>query len=152
VRFNVELVPGGKVNAGSDGRLVQIQGALATWSRNDDELALVIAHEMAHNFLGHHEQLDQEDISTGLFSGFGANGRKLRDMEREADRYSIFLVARARYDFHIASTFWRRLAKSSGIGSIWTTSHPNARNRGRNADAAVAEVDEQLSKGTALMP
>jgi hypothetical protein len=141
-RVRVEVVPGGQINADSDDRIVQVQGRLAGWARSDDELALVIAHEMAHVFLGHHGRLAQEGISTGVFAGFGANGRKLRDLEREADRHGIFMVARAGYDSRIAGTFWRRLAKASGLGAIWAASHPGARNRERNADAAVAEVDD----------
>lgn len=151
-RVRVEVVPGGKINAGSDDRIVQVEGKLVTWVRGDDELALVIAHEMAHVFLGHHQRLKREGISTGLFGGFGANGRKLRDMEREADRFSIFMVARANYDYRIAGAFWRRLAKASGLGAIWATSHPNARNRGRNADAAAAEVNARRREGLALIP
>jgi len=149
---HVELVPGGKINADSDGRNVQIHGRLATWVRDDNELALVIAHEMAHNFLAHQERLEREGIGTGLFSGFGRNGRKLRDMERAADRYGIFMAARAGYDYRIAGTFWRRLAREGGLGALWATTHPSARNRGRNADAAVEEVEKLQHAGLALTP
>jgi beta-barrel assembly-enhancing protease len=151
-RVRVEVVPGGQINAGSDERLVQVKGRLADWVRSDDELALVIAHEMAHVFLAHHRRLDDERISTGLFSGFGRNGRKLRDMEREADRYGIFMAARAGYDYRIAGAFWRRLSKASGLGAIWAASHPNASNRGRNADAVVAELDALQRDGRPLAP
>ncbi|MDG2003517.1 MAG: PDZ domain-containing protein [Novosphingobium sp.] len=151
-QVRVEVVPGGKINADSGERIVQVHGKLAVWVRSDDELALVIAHEMAHIFRGHHGRLKQERIGTGLFSGFGKNGRKLRDIERESDRYGIFIAARAGYDYRVAGALWRRLSKASGLSGIWATSHPNARNRGRHADAVVKEVEALHNAGLALNP
>ena len=151
-RLRVEMVPGGQINASSDASIVQVQGRLVTWVRSDDELALVVAHEMAHVFLGHHRRLEQQDISTGAFSGLGANGRKLRDLERQADRAGIFMAARAGYDHRGAGAFWRRLSGAKGLGALFAASHPSAGNRGRNADAAVAKVDALLRAARELTP
>ncbi|MCX7864790.1 MAG: PDZ domain-containing protein [Novosphingobium sp.] len=151
-RLRVELAPGGQLNAHSDERVIQIQGRLAAWLRSSDELALVIAHEMAHVFLGHHRQLDREGLATGPFSGFGANGRRLRDLERQADRHAIFMAARAGFDYRIAGDFWRRLSAMRGLAGLWASSHPGPRDRGRNADAAIAEVESLLADGKASAP
>lgn len=76
----VELVPGDELNGSANGEVAQIYGALVNWVRNDDELALVIAHEVAHNVLRHEARIAREHINTGLFGGLGASGRKLRNM------------------------------------------------------------------------
>ena len=48
-RSRVELAPGNALNANANGLVAQISGRLVNWVESDDELALVIAHEMAHN-------------------------------------------------------------------------------------------------------
>ncbi|HWH23242.1 MAG TPA: M48 family metalloprotease, partial [Allosphingosinicella sp.] len=47
----IQLVPSPKLNAGADGTYAQLTSAIVEFTRSDDELALVIAHEMAHNVL-----------------------------------------------------------------------------------------------------
>lgn len=151
-KSRVEVVPSGEINANSNGFVVQIYGKLALWTQNDDELAIVIAHEMAHNLLGHNRRIDTEKIGTGIFSGFGGDGRKLRDMEREADRYGLFLVARAGYHYGIAGQFWRRLSATTGLGAIWATTHPTARDRGQFNDAVIADIRQCIAEGRNPVP
>lgn len=151
-RSRVEVVPSGAINANSNGTVVQINGKLALWTRNDDELATVIAHEMAHNILGHNARIEREKIGTGLSAVFGRDGAKLRAMERDADRYGLYLVARAGYDYRAAPDFWRRLTNTTGLGSIWATSHPTARDRAAVNQATVAEIDAKKAAGAPLTP
>lgn len=61
------------------------------FARTDDELALVVAHEIAH-------QLDGMQFVTGP------------QREVLADRLGLYLVARAGYDVSIAPDFWDRVA------------------------------------------
>lgn len=148
--YRVEIVPGDKLNAYSDGNLIQLIGRLVVWTRTDDELALLIGHEIAHNILSHSDRITAEKINRGLLGSFGESGAKLRDMEREADRYSVLLAARAGYDYKIAGEFMRRLSMTSGLGAIWATSHPTARNRSRNVEEAIKAVDRLMSSGKVL--
>lgn len=62
----VELAPGNALNANANGLVAQISGRLVDWVQNDDQLALVIAHEMAHNLLGHPEKLKQKSAFSEL--------------------------------------------------------------------------------------
>lgn len=151
-RSRVEAVPSGQINASSNGDVVQIYGKLALWTKSDDELAIVIAHEMAHNILAHNRRIQREKIGTGIFASFGRNGRKLRDMEREADRFGLFLVARAGYDYRIAPDFWRRLSATAGLGGVWATTHPSASNRAEFNQGVVAEIDRQKAAGGTPTP
>lgn len=151
-RSRVELVPSGQINANSNGNVVQIYGRLALWTRNEDELAIVIAHEMAHNLLGHNRRITEEKIGTGIFASLGSDGRKLRNMEREADRYGLYLMARAGYDYRIAPEFWTRLSSTSGLGAIWATTHPTARDRARLNREVVDEIARKEASGGMPMP
>lgn len=143
-RSRVEVVPGGQINASSNGLSVQVYGKLALWTKTDDELALIIAHEMAHNILDHNRRIEREKIGTGIFASLGRDGRKMRDIEREADRYGLYLVARAGYDYRVAPDFWRRLANTSGLGGVWATTHPTASNRAEFNRSVVAEIDGKI--------
>src|SRR5690606_8857530 len=54
---------------------------------NDDELAFMIAHELAHVVLGHTRLLTGEGVPRrGLLRGMGRNGRLVRQTEEEADQ------------------------------------------------------------------
>jgi hypothetical protein len=109
----VQLVPSKKRDAEADGRTVTISSAVAEYAQDDDELATPIAHELAHNILGHRTALTRDGISKGIFAGFGANGRRLRETEDEADLTGVELMAAAGYDPSAAIRFWNRFGPAS---------------------------------------
>ena len=148
----VEIVPGGQMNANANGVVVQIYGKLALWARNDDELAIVISHEMAHNILNHDALITSENTERGLFESLGLGSRKLRNVEREADRYGLYLAARAGYNFVQAPGFWRRLSAASGLGNIWATTHPTGASRAKFNQEVVEEIRLKAASGAELEP
>lgn len=77
------------LNAWSDGRNILVTTGMAELSRTDDEMSFVIAHEMAHNILGH----SQDGAARGIF-GFA----KTKRGEIEADRYAVRLMSKAGYE------------------------------------------------------
>lgn len=89
-----------KKEAGSDGEHVRVSSGLVDFLDEDDELAAVAAHELAHNQLGHPALLD------GLKKG---RAKTVRQTEIEADGLSVWLLANAGYDPHAAIRMWRRL-------------------------------------------
>ena len=52
-RYPVALLEDDSINAFADGKMVGITMGMMRFSETDDELALVIGHELAHNALGH---------------------------------------------------------------------------------------------------
>ena len=77
---------------------------------NDDELAYVIAHELAHNTAGHIEEsffLKVKDVfgdkPTNAYSTSYTNIK-----EQEADRIAIVYAALAGYDPRASATIWER--------------------------------------------
>ncbi len=105
-------------NAGADGHIVTISQGLLDFIEDDDELAVVIGHELAHDILGHREYLGRTAAGDGLFAGIGANGARLRETEREADYYGLYLVAWAGYDVGAAVPFWQRMARAGWLRTL----------------------------------
>jgi predicted Zn-dependent protease len=96
-QINAFCLPGGKIGVFTG--LLHIVG-------NDDQLAAVIAHEVAHA-LAHHasERIARErELGSGLLSlAFD------RRQESEADHIGVFLMTFAGYDPQQAVVFWREM-------------------------------------------
>jgi predicted Zn-dependent protease len=142
-RSRVELAPGNALNANANGLVAQISGRLVNWVESDDELALVIAHEMAHNLMGHPKKLNEKSSLSGLATSLGISGKAQRHMELEADRMGIIMAASAGYNYKVAPDFWARLNSNAPLASFLATSHPTTRARRENAQRV---VDELVSK------
>lgn len=140
-RSRVELAPGNAINANANGLVAQISGRLVNWVESDDELALVIAHEMAHNLMGHPKKLSEKSSLSGLATSLGLSGRAQRQMELEADRMGIIMAASAGYNYKIAADFWARLNSNAPLASFLATSHPTTRARRENAQRVVGELN-----------
>lgn len=147
-----QLMPGAKLNATADGAYVQVSGALVEFSGNDDELALIIAHELAHNILGHRARLDAAGVSRGLLAGFGKNRTRIRETELEADRHALHLMARAGYDITVAPAFWERFGRKTGAGFLSDGTHAGWRERVTRAQAEIARIEAQRAAGQPATP
>ncbi len=117
--FNAYMAPNGLMNVWT-GLLLRVD--------NEAQLAAVLAHEIGHYLRRHSVQLyrDARDktnagafLSVGLggigtltqFALLGSVFAYQRDMEREADGYSLLLMARAGYDPREAHKIWARIQK-----------------------------------------
>lgn len=147
-----EIAPSSKMNANSNGQVVQIFGRLVLILPSDDDLALVMAHELAHNALNHNQLIKQNRLATGWSAIWTGSGKTLREFERNADRYGIFMAARAGFQYQHAPAFWSRLSTKSGIGSWLAITHPNPKNRAIHAREAVEEVQALEASGLPLIP
>lgn len=147
-----EMATSNQLNANSNGNVVQVYGRLVIAFPKDDDLAMVMAHELAHNIMGHNQAIKDRHLSTGLAATWTGSGNVLRDFERQADRLGIFLVARAGYSYEHAAKFWRTLASTGGLGAWIAVTHPNPKNRGQHAKKAVEEIDALKRQGSPLIP
>jgi hypothetical protein len=136
---NVELVPGREVNAWADGERVVISAGIVAQCGTDADLALVIAHEIAHNLLGHSHKL------AGAGGGRpgevmrlrGSGSAALRRTEEEADRLAVALASAASYDLARAGAFMARLLENPAAAAAADT-HPAADRRLKLLGAAIA--------------
>ena len=124
---SVQVVPGARLDALADGRYVQISGVLYAFATNDDELAFVIAHELAHNVVPAAKR--------------AANAAGQRAAELAADRAAIGMMARAGYDVGAVVPLMERLRRKNR--SSWLDdSHPAWSFRLAAAARAVTDVIE----------
>lgn len=95
------------LNAWADGRTVSVTAKMMRFAAEDDALAFVIAHEMAHNLLGHAERL------RGISPHFTDDDTmaRIRATEIEADILAVELVAAAGFDTAAAERLLQRLGK-----------------------------------------
>lgn len=93
--------------AAYDGRVYVTKG-LIDKAQNDDELALIIGHELAHVLLGHVKPGNKKD-------------NRLREMH--ADKLGMFLAMKAGYNPCKAVAVYARWYDSYG-SNVVTTSHP----------------------------
>ncbi len=119
-QINAFCLPGGKIG---------VYTGLLRLVRNDDQLAAVIAHEVAHA-VAHHAS---ERIARAQSMGRGFSELSFdREQESEADHIGVFLMTFAGYDPQQAVAFWNEMAAVRGgqlqIPEI-LSDHPSDRRR-----------------------
>lgn len=107
---------------------------------SDDELAVVIGHELGHHVLEHERRLDEMKVPRGLFRGFGKNASRIRAIEAEADRFGLRVAARAGYDIAATTDMWDRLAKAGWRGPQLFRTHPTVAERKRAIEDVLTEI------------
>ncbi|MEG3123117.1 M48 family metallopeptidase [Sphingomonas sp. GB1N7] len=125
----VHLARSGQRNAFADGRHVFLTTGVLALLRNDDEVAFLIAHEMAHNILGH----------AALMRSGAVGGRKgIRQIESAADRLGGMLMLNAGFDPVRGAALLRRLG-GSDFGIVLLARHESPATRIAALQALVAE-------------
>lgn len=165
--YPVRLVANGVVNAYATGTSITIYTGLMSAFPSDSILGVVVAHELAHNIMGHREKKQLElwkDIyimrvlngATGTNAGtVYANFSYLDssvDYEYEADYVGLYLAARAGLDFESAPEFLRKLALDSPGSINRDTTHPKFAARYVAQEAAIAEIHKKTALGQPLIP
>ena len=131
----VQIVAGSAINAQADGRYVQINAKMLEFVASDDELATIMAHELAHNILRH--------IALKTPS---------KQAEYAADRMGVWLMARAGYDVDAVIPFWMRFEKRTNAGIFADGTHPSSKKRLAAVAVAVAAFKAQRAAGQPLVP
>ena len=166
--YPVVLSGADEVNASADGDRIIITKGMMRFATGDQELSLVVAHELAHNAMGHIRAKTTNyllgsvfDIAAaaygvdtqGLFGNIAA-GMYSQDFEAEADYVALYFMAQAELDIEGAANFWRRMA-AEHPGSIRTNhaaSHPATPERFLAIEQTVVEIEAKLSSGAGLVP
>lgn len=165
--FGVELGNTDNVNSYADGRRVLITSGMVKFAQNDDELAYVIAREMAHNSLMHVVRQRMTATMSGIIDNLvrlrpdtsslsGAAGVKpyTQQLDVAADKLALYMVARAGYKVDNASAFWQRLANQypGNVPNGHTAIHPATSARLNMIQKTIAEIDAKQAAGAALTP
>ncbi|WP_157216028.1 M48 family metallopeptidase [Flavisphingomonas formosensis] len=141
-RSRADLSLSREMNSYADGLTATITTAVVGYTRSDDELAVVLGHEMSHNVQhdrdpsGHGGRIDDKVVS-------------VRQSEAEADYVGVYLMARAGYDYRQAPLFWERSRNYGGSGG---GSHPSWPKRVALTETAIHEIDRKRAQGQPLIP
>jgi hypothetical protein len=115
---------------------------------NDDELAFVIAHELAHNTAGHIEErhfLQMKDaLGDKASSGYAKSFTNIN--EQEADRIAIIYTALAGYDPRGGATIWERRPTSIQEYAFYRT-HPPSDQRAKAVRYASNKILKYYTRG-----
>jgi hypothetical protein len=131
----VRLARSSQVNAFHTGRKVVMTTSMLAFLANDDELAVVLGHEMSHSILNHPVMSEGE----GILAGFGIGAGAIWQREAQADRFGLRLMAAAGYDLGAVIPFWRRyLMKYDGPQLF--RSHPSLEARTKMAEQEIAAI------------
>ncbi len=138
-QINAFCMPGGKI--------AFFYGLLDQLKLSDDEVAMVMGHEIAHALREHaRERIGKSAATNGLIElgaalfGLGGGGRYLagmggqllslrfgRDDESEADKVGLDLAARSGYDPRAGVTLWQKMGQATagrGAPPEWLSTHP----------------------------
>ena len=163
-----------KVNAYTDGSNVFVTKGMLDFATND-ELAIVIAHELAHCYEKHVDtkivnQMLGEMAATVLAAAASSilgvpavitqrEGAVVgamafsQEFELEADYIGMYLLARAGYPTDKAADFWRKMAERAPLKSnTFTGTHPPAAERYLLLKKTHEEIEAKKAKGDKLLP
>jgi predicted Zn-dependent protease len=151
-QINAFCMPGGKI--------AFFWGILARLQLDDDEVAMIMGHEMAHALREHaRERLGKSFATRGALElgsallGLGNTGRLVagmgeqmlslvfsRDDESEADLVGMELAARAGYNPAAGVTLWQKMgAVSKGAPPEFLSTHPSGPTR-------IKDIQDNLPK------
>lgn len=167
--FGIAVFSADAVNAFANGRAIATTAGMLRFVQDDRELALVLAHEIAHNAMKHMEAMQRNsgfgsvlDILLAVkgINTRGAFGRMAaqtysKDFEAEADYVGLYIMARTGLPIDNAPAFWRRMA-AANPGSIrgggFLASHPATPERFVAMEQTVAEIKDKQARKLPLEP
>jgi predicted Zn-dependent protease len=163
-QWEVQLLKSSQLNAFCmpGGKIAYFEGILSKLQLNDDEVAVIMGHEIGHALLEHaRERIGKNaatrgalEIGAALF-GLGGAGRLAADAgsqllsltfsrsdESEADALGLHLAARAGYDPRAGVSLWQKMgAASAGAPPAWLSTHPSGKTRIKDIETLLPDVE-----------
>ena len=136
----IRLARSPQVNGFVAGRYVIMTTGLLGFTQDEDELAIIVAHEMAHLILRHTDRLQAQGVPRGERRREGRNASLVRATEEEADRLGLKLAWAAGYDVSAAIPFWLRFYAKYDRGLQLFRTHPSIRAREKLIRETLAEI------------
>lgn len=162
-KWEVNLIGSKELNAFCmpGGKIAFYLGILATLQLSDDEVAMIMGHEMAHALREHaRERMGKSaatQMGTSLLSsllGLGSLGNSAlsmgaqlltlkfsREDESEADLVGLELAGRAGYNPRAGVTLWQKMLKASaGAPPEFISTHPAGKTRIEDIEKTLPKV------------
>ncbi len=175
--WQVNLIGSDQINAFCmpGGKIAFFHGILNKLNLTDDEVAMVMGHEIAHALREHARERMGKSMATNTLSKIGGalasvylgvdprvtdavamQGANLltlkfgREDESEADLVGMELAARAGYNPRAGVSLWQKMgAANKGAPPQWLSTHPSGSTRIKDIEANLPKVEhlyEQAAK------
>lgn len=162
-RWEINLIGGAQINAFCmpGGKIIFYSGILTQLQLTDDEVAMVMGHEIAHALREHARERMGKQAATNLGAGilgqmlglgqlgqtvtnYGAQLLSLqfsREDESEADLVGMELAARAGFDPRAGVSLWQKMVGTkAGASPQWLSTHPSGGRRIADIQANLPRV------------
>jgi predicted Zn-dependent protease len=172
-RWEVQLLRSNQLNAFCmpGGKIAFFSGILSRLKLSDDEVAVIMGHEVAHALLEHaRERMAKSGGTTfglralaaifglGSLGDLAAQGmghlaslKFSRDDESEADGLGLLLSARAGYDPRAGVTLWQKMsaANAGKAPPAWLSTHPASPERVKEIEAKLPRLAPVFERASA---
>jgi predicted Zn-dependent protease len=165
-RWEVNLLGSPQINAFCmpGGKIAFYYGILQKLQLDDDEVAMIMGHEVAHALLEHARERMAKTTGTSLLLRGGAAllglgnvgdfaaqmGTQLlsltfsRSDESEADALGLVIGARAGYDPRAGVSLWRKMQSANkGAPPQWMSTHPSGATRIRDIEERLPKIEPE---------
>ena len=162
-KWEVNLIGANQINAFCmpGGKIAFYSGILTELKLTDDEVAMVMGHEIAHALREHARERMGKNAATGLGAsllsqvfGLGDIGQTVtqygaqlltlkfgREDESEADLVGMELAARAGFNPRAGISLWQKMgAANKGAPPEWLSTHPSGNARIAQMEANLPQV------------
>ena len=153
------------LNSISYGRTILISSGLYEWAQTDRELQMFIAHELAHEIVGHgaHATTGLTSVEplkrAGLLGDFGRGGflnfphptttrTYTQSQEQDADYVAVYLLARANIEVSDYANTWTLIPDDAPI----METHSNLENRRKVIESTLVKIEGKVDADLPLDP
>lgn len=165
--FRVDLGNADNVNTYADGQRILVTRGILDFTRSDNEIAYLIAREMAHNALSHAAKQRSNSVvatqinnlrrihpDTGMLIGMAGIKPTPPELDAAADSLAMYMLARAGFSLDQAIAFWQRLASQypATVLNGHTALHPATAARVTAMEKAIKEVKAKQAAKKPLLP
>jgi predicted Zn-dependent protease len=173
--YDVLAVRDESLNAWADGSRVFVTSALLRFATDDEELGTIVAHEIAHNALGHIDAKVSNSLlgalfgavadialaaggginTQGAFTKAGAEAGSMvfsQEFELEADYVGLYILALSDQGIDSRADIWRRFAAESPKSIRFAYSHPTTAERFVHMEQWISEINTKRIAGVPLQP
>lgn len=171
--FTVDVSVDNNMNAHVQHNNIIINRGAMTF--DDDVVAIILGHEMAHRMMNHFEKKIKNSLGGGLLgvlldvavivashgtvvstTGMDAGARAgsqvfSQEFEKEADHVGLYVAARAGFDYSKAPDFWRTQAAEHASSISVGYTHPATAERTLVVEQVVEEIDTKIQQGLPLV-
>jgi len=166
--FPVLLSESDAVNAYADGKRIIITRGMMRFAQDNQDLSLVVAHELGHNVMNHLDKTMTNywlgaivDLAAAAYGvntqgSFGNAAAQVfsQDFEAEADYVGLYYMHAADLPLQGTAHFWRSMAVEhpGSIQSNHAASHPATPQRFLAISKTIDEINDKIAAGVAVSP